>query len=68
MNVKAIPVLYNMKSDCCGCTACYAICPKNAIAMVEDCEGFEYPCVDENQCVRCYKCVTVCPIKEAQKG
>ena len=26
--------------DCCGCTACYAICPKDAITMIEDEEGF----------------------------
>ena len=29
--IKAIPVLYERKEDCCGCTACYAICPKSAI-------------------------------------
>ena len=33
MNDKPIPVLYENKVDCCGCTACYAICPKNAISM-----------------------------------
>lgn len=33
---KPIPVLYENKVDCCGCTACYAICPKSAINMVED--------------------------------
>jgi len=26
-----IPVLYKRKEECCGCTACYAICPKEAI-------------------------------------
>ena len=67
MNVKAVPVLYKMKSDCCGCTACYAICPKSAISMVEDEEGFEYPQVDDIKCIRCYQCLKVCPIKEAKK-
>lgn len=38
-----IPVLYKRKEECCGCTACYAICPKEAISMLEDEEGFEYP-------------------------
>ena len=41
------PVLYTRKEDCCGCTACYAICPKEAISMVEDEEGFGYPQIDE---------------------
>ena len=26
----------NKKQDCCGCTACAAICPKDAIIMKED--------------------------------
>lgn len=28
------------KKDCCGCTACYNACPKKAIAMQADQEGF----------------------------
>ena len=63
---KRIPILYNKKEECCGCTACYAICPKEAIFMVEDEEGFEYPQIDENKCVRCYQCINVCPIKTAR--
>ncbi len=61
--MKEIPILYNRKEECCGCTACYAICPKEAISMVEDDEGFEYPQVDEEKCVRCYMCLKVCPFK-----
>ena len=60
---KELPVLYKRKEECCGCTACYAICPKEAISMVEDEEGFEYPQIDESKCVRCYQCIKVCPIK-----
>ena len=44
---REIPVLYKRKEECCGCTACYAICPKEAISMVEDEEGFEYPQIDK---------------------
>lgn len=61
--MKDIPILFERKEECCGCTACYAICPKSAITMVEDEEGFEYPKIDEGLCVRCNKCVHVCPLK-----
>ena len=37
---REIPVLYKRKEECCGCTACYAICPKEAISMVEDARCF----------------------------
>ena len=33
--------LYQDKKDCCGCTACAAICPKNAIDMIPDEDGYE---------------------------
>ncbi len=62
MNYK-IPVLYKRKEECCGCSACYAICPREAIRMVSDEEGFEYPRIDETKCIRCYKCIQVCPFK-----
>lgn len=61
--MKNIPVLYTRKEECCGCTACYAICPKQAITMIPDEEGFDYPIISEGQCVRCYMCLKVCPIK-----
>jgi ferredoxin len=61
--MKELPVLYNRKEECYGCTACYAICPRNAITMVEDEEGFEYPQIDENKCVECSMCLKACPSK-----
>lgn len=50
------------KQDCCGCTACAASCPKDAIIMKEDKEGFLYPSIDGNVCVNCRLCEQVCPI------
>ena len=61
--MKEIPVLYKRKEECCGCTACCTLRPKEAINMVEDEEGFEYPQIDKSKCVRCFQCIEVCPIK-----
>ena len=63
MKTKEVPILYRRKEECCGCTACYAICPKGAISMLEDEEGFEYPIINGENCILCYKCIEVCPIK-----
>ena len=61
--MKEIPILVKRKELCYGCGACENICPKEAITMAEDSEGFEYPIIDENKCIRCYMCEKVCPIK-----
>lgn len=67
MNEKTIPVLYDRKEECCGCTACVAVCPKAAISMAKDEEEFFYPVVNEKLCIRCYMCLKVCPIKATIK-
>lgn len=50
------------KNKCTGCTACLNICPKNAISMQEDEEGFKYPVIDKNLCINCGLCRKVCPV------
>ena len=49
------------KNSCTGCSACYNICPKKAISMVEDENGSIIPEVDMNKCVNCNMCKKVCP-------
>lgn len=49
------------KNSCTGCSACKSICPRHAITMVPDSEGFLYPKVSSRQCVRCGLCEKVCP-------
>ena len=55
------------KKDCCGCTACAAICPKDAIVMKEDNEGFLYPIIEKDTCINCGACERVCPISHTSK-
>ena len=61
---KQLPMLYEGRENCCGCTACFAGCPVQAIAMRPDEEGFLYPVVDAGMCVRCYKCLSVCAFQK----
>ncbi|RDU22002.1 Coenzyme F420 hydrogenase/dehydrogenase, beta subunit C-terminal domain [Anaerosacchariphilus polymeriproducens] len=49
-------------NKCTGCGACENICPKHAILMQPDKEGFLYPSINEELCVECGKCLKVCPI------
>lgn len=48
-------------SECCGCRACANICPKNAITMVPNEEGFLYPVIDMEKCIDCGLCRKICP-------
>lgn len=52
------------KADCCGCTACASICPKDAINMEPDTLGFKYPKVDLNKCIDCGLCEKVCAFND----
>lgn len=54
---------YARKQDCCGCTACKSICPKQAIKMQPDDEGFLYPTINGDLCMGCGMCNSVCPLQ-----
>ncbi len=46
---------------CSGCAVCGAICPKNAIHMASDEEGFLRPVINKAVCVECGRCAAICP-------
>ncbi|MBU5484380.1 Coenzyme F420 hydrogenase/dehydrogenase, beta subunit C-terminal domain [Clostridium sp. MSJ-11] len=54
--------IFSKKENCCGCSACYNVCPKQAISMEPDEEGFLYPVIEKSLCVDCGKCTKVCPL------
>lgn len=53
-------VLFEDKKNCCGCGACMNACPQGAIHMEADENGFLYPIIDGELCVKCHKCQRVC--------
>ena len=60
MNKEKISLASSEK--CCSCSACFSVCPKQAISMQENDEGFLQPVIDEKKCIHCGKCQTVCPV------
>ncbi len=53
---------YVDEKRCCGCENCVLVCPKQAIKMEQDKEGFFQPHVDEEKCIGCKVCINKCPI------
>lgn len=47
--------------ECTGCKLCKDVCPCNAISYETDSEGFWYPIVNQEKCVKCGKCIKTCP-------
>ena len=54
--------VFNNKENCCGCSACQNICPKGAISMKPDEEGFLYPNINQDLCIDCKLCIKACPL------
>lgn len=59
-----MPNLVNVE-QCTGCSACANACPKNAIKMIADKEGFFQPIVDDDKCINCGLCERACPALSA---
>ena len=61
-NISILP-----EDKCCGCGVCSNICPKNAITMEENQEGFLFPRIDFKKCVDCGLCKNACPALNLKK-
>ena len=48
--------------QCTGCGACAQSCPQACIHFSEDSRGFSFPTIDQNACIHCGKCRSVCPV------
>lgn len=62
MNVNEIS-----KSECCGCSACASVCPRNAIKMCANSKGFNEPVINSEICIDCGLCYSVCRSREKFK-
>ena len=51
---------------CTGCGACASGCPKGAIHMLPDREGFLYPTVTD-ACIQCGHCAHICPVRKQRE-
>ncbi|MBR5519949.1 MAG: Coenzyme F420 hydrogenase/dehydrogenase, beta subunit C-terminal domain, partial [Clostridia bacterium] len=58
----------NDPTRCNGCGACAQKCPKGAIAMRPDAEGFFRPVIDAAVCVDCGLCDAVCVVNHPPKS
>lgn len=52
---------FNFEKYCYGCAACKYKCPKSAIKMEYNSEGFLVPKIDMEKCIGCGVCEKVCP-------
>lgn len=48
--------------QCCGCGACAAVCPRDAISIITDDKGFQAYTIDSSLCIGCGICQSVCPM------
>lgn len=65
--MKIEDMIFANRADCSGCETCSNVCPRNAIQMRRDAEGFAYPAVNRELCIGCGKCDAVCPALNFKK-
>lgn len=54
-------MISTVESNCTACSACYSVCPYNAINFNFNNHGFLVPIINEEICKECGLCEKVCP-------
>lgn len=44
--------IIDLTETCTGCFACANSCPKDAISLPENYEGFYFPVIDNDKCIQ----------------
>lgn len=60
-------IKFDFDKYCYGCKNCENICPKNAIKVRKNNEGFFMPEIDESKCIECGMCEKICPYLNFKK-
>ncbi len=53
--------MVKLQKNCCGCSACAAVCPRECITMQRDGHGFYRPVINTSLCTDCGLCKSICP-------
>lgn len=61
-------LLFNEEKDCCSCSVCVNNCPKNAISIIENEQGFTYPIINSDMCICCEVCKKNCAYQNTQEN
>ncbi len=54
--------ILDINAFCTGCGACASICPKAALTIEYNDEGFYYPRLNQDLCIECKSCEKVCHV------
>lgn len=59
--------ILDIKDSCTACGACVSSCPKQALQLAYDDEGFYFPQLNVSKCVDCKSCEKVCHVLRAPR-
>lgn len=54
--------ILNLLNECTGCGGCVSVCPKQCVELKLDNEGFYFPYINSEKCIKCGKCEDVCHV------
>lgn len=60
-SMQSEPSSVSITNTCCGCGVCKAVCTQSAITLEINEKGFLQAHIDNSKCLKCMKCISVCP-------